>query len=108
MVQEALTQFIKFGQKITRDAIAAHLGVGDGVVSENYVWIKFKAHQKAQKQSQVREVPLSANMLAEIPSNIARSDQLAEIEEIAKQQDAEDAADNRGYNSRHKRRNKPS
>ena len=108
LVEAAITKFVRLNLKISREIISAETGASTGGVSNTDVFKAFKNHQKAQKQSKIRQVQLSTEMLAGIPANIERPEHSAELAELVREQEAEIAAENRGCKPRHKRRHEPS
>ena len=85
---------------ITRDAVAEGAGVSPAQVSRTAAWKAFRERRDAEKKPRQREVSLTDNMLAVIPSNADRPDELAALIEEQQQEQAEEER-------RYKRRSKP-
>ena len=86
---------------ITRDGIADAIGVSRGAVSKTPAWKAFSQKRDAETRSGSRELPLTDAMLAVIPANCDVSDELAELVEDQRKEEAEESR-------RHKRRHGPS
>jgi hypothetical protein len=86
---------------IKRDAVSAGTGVSTGQVSNTRAWKAFDARRKADAKPRAREVSLTDDMLAVVPSDCETPDELAALIE---EQRADEAEENR----RHKRRHNPS
>lgn len=83
---------------ITRDAVAKGTGVSPATVSRTCAWKAFRERRDAEKQPpRPRERSLSGRMLAAVPSNTKRPDELAALVEEQQQELAEEEL-------RHKRR----
>jgi hypothetical protein len=86
---------------ITRDAIAEGVGISSGLVSKTSAWKAFRDERDGRKKPMPREISLSNTMEAVIPADCARQDEIDEIIEEGKKEEAEQTR-------RHKRRHGPS
>lgn len=84
---------------ITRDAVAAGTGVSGGQISNTAAWKAFRERRDAQAKPGARNIPLTDAMLAVIPSDCAKPDELAELIE---EQQLEAAEQNRHAKRRHR------
>jgi len=86
---------------VTRDAVAAGVGVSAGLVSRTAAWQAFAAERKRRHK---KEIALSGKMLAVISSSVRTPQQEAELAELIRQQQADEAEQIVRYKRRHARR----
>ncbi len=94
---------------ITRDAVAACTGVSAGAVSNTAAWKAFRDRRDAEAKPANRETSLTTAMLAVVSSDCPTPAQLAEINEIFRAGEKEEAEQERRSEQAKKiRRQKPS